>query len=545
MMNTIGSSTILSTLLVLVVASCYPACVAPFLIRDASHTTANFPVAQSRAAPILTALAASETNDGHDEYDDFYDDFDPSDYEIYDKGSQSSFDDYQYTRDADVDNSQVDVEAVNNLISKRSEMRMARQYDDADKLLDDLLENFGVLVRDKDRKWRTGCSQNEIDSNWLYQSSKQGGGSSKNRKDFGPNGHDYVYASDAGPSIASISEEKINELLAQLLSFKFSRDYDGADAIQVELLSAGVVVDGKARKWRADGKYFSNFAPNKYQMSPHAYDVSGDLDEIEKLMSERALARAERLFKRSDEIRDELLKRFNVRINDKLLLWSVGGEQTWGKTYEPFTMSDRSEVPSDVQWVEKLIKERDLARGNRDFVTADKIRRQLLDENIAVDDKKRIWYVSRTTKTSGKNVLNSRDLSPCTRRGDSPLSPGELNEIENLVNERDEHKRKKRYQNADAIRSQLLKNYGVKVDDNAREWYIAGTEYRMAQNVAAMDEETRSKIEQKIQARTLARGERDYEKADTIKKELYATYNVGIDDNVKEWYVVKKKKKSW
>mmetsp|Transcript_33190 Transcript_33190/g.78399 ORF Transcript_33190/g.78399 Transcript_33190/m.78399 type:complete len:548 (-) Transcript_33190:1772-3415(-) len=544
----LSSRTWPSIFLVVGVTLWYPAYVAPFSVLDCTNVPTVVTGVKSRGPPrsrlSVTTVILSEKNTANDEYDDFYDDFDPSDYETYYQGSQRSFDEDEYTRDISVDNSDVDVGLVTTLIAERAELRKTRQYDKADKIVEELLENHGVLVRDKDKKWRTGCFPSMVDSNWLYASSKQNG-SGKKRKDLGPNGHDYVYASDAGPSIASISEDRINELLAKMLSCKFSRNYDGADEIQMQLLSAGVVIDGKARKWRADGQSFSNFAPNEYQMSPHAYDVSSHLIEIEELIRERALARAERLFKRSDEIRDELLKRFDVRINDKLLLWSVGGEQTWGKSYEPYTMSDRSQAPSDIELIEKLVKERDIARGNREFGKADKIRTQLLDINVTVDDKKRIWYVSKVPKTSRRNILNSKDLSPYIRRGGEERIPDDdIRKIEDLVNERDEHKRRKRYRNADAIRSQLMKEYGVKVDDNTREWFPVGNEYSMAKSTDEMDEKIRSEVELKIQNRILARSERDYKKADAIKKELFEVYNVAIDDAMKEWSVVRKGKSS-
>ena len=490
-------------------------------------------------SPKLTAV--SETNEDeekNDEYDDFFDDFDPSDFEEYNnQDSQSSYGD-RYTRDIDADDSDVDLETVTELIAKRSEMKRTRQFDEADQIRDELLETHGILFRDKDRKWRTGCSESQNHSKWLYGDTLKPRGSFKSRDDFGPNGHDYALASDAGPNIASISEEKIHELLAKRLSCKFDRDYDGADELQAELLSAGVVIDGKAREWRADGQYFSNnFAPREYKMSPHNCDISNELHDIEKLMSERSLARAERLFKRSDEIRDELLEKFDVRINDKMMLWSVGGEQNWGKKYLRYTMSDRSKVPDGVDDIEKLVQQRDTARVSRDFAKADVIRNQLLDKNIIVDDKKRIWYVGKAANAP-RNDSKSKDTSPYSRRGGGDLSEEELNGIEGLVNKRDGHKRKRQYKDADTIRSGLLKDYGVQLDDDNREWYIVSTEYCMAHDSAELDEETRSKVQQKIQDRNLARGEKDYEKADTIKKVLFKKYNIAIDDRTKEWSVI-------
>lgn len=234
----------------------------------------------SRCILTLASFSADDTSPENDEYDDFYADFDPSDYEMYNQVGQANYDQEGYTRDLDVDNSDVDEDAIIDLIGRRAGMRQRQEYDQADEVLGQLFEEFGVLVRDQDRKWRAGCSGKENHSDWLYGNSTPQQGSKKNKKDYGPNGHDYTYAKDAGPSTALIPEEEINELLATLLSYKLSRDFDGADAIQVELLSAGVLVDAKARQWRADGRPFSNFVPNEYKMYPHDYDLSRDRKSV-------------------------------------------------------------------------------------------------------------------------------------------------------------------------------------------------------------------------------------------------------------------------
>lgn len=516
--------------------------VAPFSIRDSARgitraVAPSKPGAPSSCMRKLVITKALETDDDYDDYDNFYNDFDPSDYEDLNQDILNS-NSNEYTRDIDADDSDVDLEKVTELISTRSEMKKTRQYDEADRIRDELLENYGILVRDKDRKWRTGCLQNKNYSKWLHGDSLKPRGNFKRRDDFGPNGHDYVLARDAGPNTSSLSEEKIHELLSKRLCCKFDRDYDGADAIQAELLSAGVVIDGKAREWRADGKFFTRFAPREYNMFPHDYDISNDLEEIEKLILERSFCRAERLFKRSDELRDDLLRRFDVRVNDKMQLWSVGGQQSWGQTYRPYTMSDRSKVPSDVDEIETLVRQRDEARGNKDFVRADTIRNELLDKSIIVDDKKRMWYVGKVTKAPSRNVLNTRDQVPYVRRGGGDLTAVNLNTIQGLLEERNGHKLNKQYKEADEIRYTLLNKYGIQVDDKNREWYIVSNDYSIAHDSAEIDDETRSTVEQKIKDRILARGERNYDKADTIKKMLYKKYKVSIDDRVKEWTVV-------
>ena len=354
----------------------------------------------------------------------------------------------------------------------------------------------------------------------------------------------YNMSRDAGPNISSISEEKIQKLLANRLIFKLDNDYDNADTIQAELLSAGVLIHDKTNEWRADGKYFVNFMPREYMPSSQSAHSSENLNDIEKLIAERAQARAERLFKRSDVIRTDLLDRFDVHIDDKLLIWSVGGgglfgdEKKGGKKYLAYAISKRSVVPKNADDIQNLVQKRDIARVSREFKKADTIRSQLLENGIMIDDKKREWYVKIHNRMNDSNT--QKDIAPFIRRGSGNLSLEELSKIESLVNERDNFKRKKQYKEADDIRSKLLRSFDISVDDWNREWYLISEDYGEAHDSAEIDEVTRNLIKQKLQERTLAREEKNYDAADSIKSKLGKEYNVSIDDRKKEWSIIYK-----
>ncbi len=537
---TVSSSVFLLTTPLLLVGLYNADSVTSFLleISPRSPTYAGF---RTNAGTPLLSTPKLGVSEERDEYDDFFADFDPSDYEDYGPSNSDVYGD-KYTRDTEVDNSDVDLETVSALLARRSEMKMTRKFDEADKIRDELLRDHGVLVRDKDRKWRAGCLEGENYRKWLRAGNSNQRANFRSRDDFGPNGHDYTLAKDAGPNISSLSEEKIHELLAKRLSYKFDRDFDSADAIQAELLSAGVVINGKGKEWRADGNFFSKYAPRVYKMLPHSYDISDDLEEIEKLIKERALCRAERLFKRSDELREELFQNFDVRINDQKQLWSVGADQNWdGTTHQPYRLSEQSEVPNDAEDIAKLVEERDRARGDRDFAKADEIRDELLEKNIIVDDNKRIWYVGKFSRSQRRGISNGNTYIPYVRRGGGDVSVDQVNEIDSLIKTRDEHKRNKQYADADAIRDILLNEFGVQVDDTNRQWHIYSTEYCLAHDSAEIDEKTRTIVQKKVHDRMLARGEKDYKKADTIKKVLLKKHNVVIDDRMKEWTVINKK----
>jgi cysteinyl-tRNA synthetase len=384
----------------------------------------------------------------------------------------------------------------------------------------------------------------DFDPSFDYEEDNQGDNPKSN--DNSKPKFTYNMSRDAGPNISSITEEKIQRLLAKRLIFKLDNDYENADTIQAELLSAGVLIHDKTNEWRADGKYFANFTPRQYMPSSQSTHSSENLNDIEKLIAERAQTRAERLFKRSDVIRTDLLDRFDVHINDKLLIWSVGGgglfgdEKKGGNKYLPYAISKRSVVPKNTDDIQNLVQKRDIARVSREFKKADTIRSQLLENDIMIDDKKREWYVKSHNRINDSNKVTQKDIPPFIRRGSGNFSLEELNKIENLVNERDSFKRKKQYKEADDIRSELLRSFDISVDDWNREWYLISEDYGEAHDSAEIDETTRNLVQQKVKERTLAREEKNFDAADSIKSELAKEYNVAIDDRKKEWSIIYK-----
>jgi hypothetical protein len=105
-----------------------------------------------------------------------------------------------------------------------------------DALRDKLLKTHGVMVRDKEQTWCSGCSKSSSEGNRWMRDSKSGRDNNRRGrnqpKDFGPNGHDYQLARDAGPNDSQLPVNEINNLLMEQLEFKFNRDYKAADAIQ-------------------------------------------------------------------------------------------------------------------------------------------------------------------------------------------------------------------------------------------------------------------------------------------------------------------------
>jgi cysteinyl-tRNA synthetase len=86
----------------------------------------------------------------------------------------------------------------------------------------------------------------------------------------------------------------------------------------------------------------------------------------------------------------------------------------------------------------------------------------------------------------------------------------------------------------------LLRSFDISVDDWNREWYLISEDYGEAHDSAEIDETTRNLVQQKVKERTLAREEKNFDAADSIKSELAKEYNVAIDDRKKEWSIIYK-----
>ncbi|KAL3911224.1 MAG: hypothetical protein SGILL_007367 [Bacillariaceae sp.] len=448
---------------------------------------------------------------------------------------------HDYSRDIGADDSNIDLDTINDLIAQRLRAKKTGQFDQADDIRNQLLDDHGVLIRDRDRKWRSGCSRSGSGLKWLRDAGNFNSRTSDYGSDLGPDGHDYVMASDAGDITSSMSEEEINRLLGERLASKLNRDFMRADAIQAELMQVGVFVDDRNREWRADGKSFRDFKPNVYTLADSSEAPYGSvLEEIESLINLRALLKVERLFKQADGLRDELIEKFNVHVNDDGLQWSIGnafaGERKWGKEYKPYEISRSSVVPENADEIQQLVDERDSARVNREFDKADEIRTQLMARNILLNDKKRIWQVSDGSEQRNQRPARGEPRA-FSQRGGGDLSDADLEIINELLAKRDVMKGNRKFKSADAIRDQLAEEFNISIDDRAAEFHIKNSSYAMAPDSADVDDETRQKIEDMVRDRLSARADRDYDRADDIRMDLTDKFGVVVDDRLREWYV--------
>mmetsp|Transcript_3904 Transcript_3904/g.5950 ORF Transcript_3904/g.5950 Transcript_3904/m.5950 type:complete len:548 (+) Transcript_3904:63-1706(+) len=304
----------------------------------------------------------------------------------------------------------------------------------------------------------------------------------------GPYGHDFVICPDAGPMMAcALSEDKIHAMIAERMIARKSKEFKKADQIRDELKDQGVYLDDNTRQWRADGKSF-----NKNKGSNP---------------KEKPISRSS----------------FSSHLHQ-----------------------------DDVDCVLDLLAQRLRFKRNLDFVKADAIRDELLEQyNVHINDRLGEWSVG------GNFGENKRDNRHGKSRGeyvkspysaDLPLSQDE-EYVQNRVDERLQGRKNGDFDLADAIRQELLVDFGVMIQDTINQWSVGGdfgpdapanrAEYtwRRGRGDDNLSPKQITGITNIVAKRVEAKRARNFELADEIRNRLFERFKVRIDDKAFQWYV--------
>jgi cysteinyl-tRNA synthetase len=504
-------------------------CLSPLKVVSSFRTSTN------RFSPLLISQQQREFSPSNflnfltPDYHDLYSDFDPSAFGI---GSSSGIPflgnckrrfsnsvrlvtgfhsiGCDYERDVSADNSIVDEVVINELISDREAAKKARNFKEADLIKDKLFSEYGVMISDKERKWRSGFL----------------------------NGHDYKLSDYSGPNISTLSEPEIHQRIAYRFWCKLNRKFAEADEIQSDLEKLGIYFHDGRKEWRADGKpYFHKNDHYFPTMKEPKSENTDKLNEIEKLINQRWTAKQVRNFEEADSIQKVLNERFKVFINDKTGEWRFKDNPSnisYGNSQGVIKMA-ASSLPSDkVDEIQALVNERDAARKLRDFQTADNILVHLFNTyGVQVEDKLRQWSVGGEFESD----ISRKKEWTYHRLDIDNLSEEAERTIHELLLERDIAQNAKNYDEADRIRNRLFREFAVRLYDKKREWKIVKGNYIMSP-VSSLDAETKAIIEEKVNDRRLAKLHKDFRRADAIEKKLLDVYHVKTNDRKNHWYIV-------
>lgn len=221
----------------------------------------------------------------------------------------------------------------------------------------------------------------------------------------GRSGVGYEQIGKLDENVCTLSESEIVQLLKQRTKARRARDFQKADELLSNLKSHNVSVNDSTKQWRADGRYFVDF--NNKNDSLH---VNDDTKSI------------------------------------------------YNRARKSRPLTDRDE-----EYIVRKLKERYMAKLNRDFDLADDILDELrFLKNVEVDDAKRTFCVVDPFKLEytfgGKRINN--------------IHPDILQQIELKVKKRADAKKQKNYELADTLLSDLTEKHGVRVDDAKKEWHF-------------------------------------------------------------------------
>jgi len=180
-----------------------------------------------------------------------------------------------------------------------------------------------------------------------------------------------------------------------------------------------------------------------------------DLETVEKLVSERLLARDAGDFKKADALLIQLSDAHSVDVEDLNRQWWVADDIASGYARE---VGDTA--PVDVAEVKKLLMERASSKAEKDYSKADTLKDKLLDAyGVTVNDRARKWFVG--AGVAGGYVRKAGDIAAV-----------DVDAVLKLIKERYLAKQAKDYTKADALESQLVDDHGVTADDKSMEWYV-------------------------------------------------------------------------
>jgi len=192
-------------------------------------------------------------------------------------------------------------------------------------------------------------------------------------------------------------------LIFQREQARQGQDFTQADEIRDQLTAMGVTLLDKTHQWRAaDGRLgkipsWSDIESGAASGTLPAQS-NDPLSHVKSLVHQREQARANKDFPRGDQLREEL-KSLGVELFDKEKLWR--GKDGSSGVIIGFQAGGG---PTDLE-VTTLIAQREKARQNSDFSTADMIRDELKQFGVTIQDKEKSWK-SVDGRTGGVPMYN-------------------------------------------------------------------------------------------------------------------------------------------
>ena len=388
-----------------------------------------------------------------------------------------------------INNSRFTDGEVHAMLAERLRAKFARDFRTADSIRTTLIEG-GVFVHDGMKEYRTDGVPFDPPRLHLGDAGGRGGGvgdgNHRNKRGYVKSIHSPSL--DVSSDGTTSSDELIDRLVNERTKFKMTRQYDKADAVREGLRTKfNVYIDDRLMEWSVGGDFGSErnairemsvaFSERGYIKSTSSLTLEDD-DELDAQETEeyiqhhvdaRVTAKKERNFDTADKIRLDLAQRFDVTINDKIKMWSIGGifeemggNNKVGKPRGAYTRRGGGDLSLDVlDVISRMLSDRHHAKKQRNYAAADEIRDVLMSKyKVSIDDRSCEWRV------------DTNDYAPRDNNDTAKLSNEIVQYVDSRLKERFDLKRMRSYEDADAIRDELMTRFGIQIDDRTKEWFV-------------------------------------------------------------------------
>lgn len=93
----------------------------------------------------------------------------------------------------------------------------------------------------------------------------------------------------------------------------------------------------------------------------------------------------------------------------------------------------------------------------------------------------------------------------------------------------------KRFDEADALRAQLSREFNVSVDDETNTWRVGAEPYQKVEGSPPLPPDAEETVVKLLDQRSLLRAQTRFAEADSLMVQLAREFNVSVDDKTKTW----------
>ena len=192
---------------------------------------------------------------------------------------------------------------IQDRVDERMRARNNRQYQESDKMRDEILEGFNVVIHDDIKLWSVGGDFGMDDP---VNARKQERGQ---------------YTRRGGGNLSEDDVQIITDMLKERYEAKSDRNFNAADDIRSHLYEQyNINIDDKASEWRV---LSDDYVQTKADKGATELNAEDEIKHITSQLAKRLILKKNREYAEADDIRDTLQDGYSILIDDKKHEWKV------------------------------------------------------------------------------------------------------------------------------------------------------------------------------------------------------------------------------